>query len=158
MDISVDRVDEILLEYDYDQSMIIAMLQQVQQEAGYLPTYVLIHLSEKLGVSAGRLQALSSFYKCFSLVPTGKYKIAVCTGTACHVRGGTRVLEGMERKLGIKSGETTPDRIFTLESVRCLGCCGLAPVVVVDNKVYDRVTTPKADKIIKQYPQEFKHE
>ena len=64
----------------------------------------------------------------------------------------------MERKLGIKSGETTPDRIFTLESVRCLGCCGLAPVVVVDNKVYDRVTTPKADKIIKQYPQEVEHE
>lgn len=151
MDISVERVDEILFEHDYDQSMIIAMLQQVQQEAGYLPTYVLIHLSEKLGISAGRLQALSSFYKCFSLVPTGKDKIAVCTGTACHVRGGTQVLEGMERELGVKSGGTTPDKRFTLESVRCLGCCSLAPVMRVGEKVYGTVDQRRAAAVLKEY-------
>ena len=151
MDISRERVDEILIEHNYDQSELIAMLQQVQRQAGYLPTSVLAYLSEKLGVSAGRLQALSTFYKCFSLVPTGRHKVAVCMGTACHVRGSTRVLEGLERELGIKSGRTTPDRRFTLESVRCLGCCSLAPVVRVGEKVYGTMDQQKAIRILKEH-------
>lgn len=151
MDISLERVDEILLEHNYDRSALIAMLQQVQQEAGYLPTAVLTHLSKKLGIPAGRVQALSTFYKCFSLVPTGRHKVAVCMGTACHVRGGTQVLEGLERELGIKSGRTTPDRRFTLESVRCLGCCSLAPVVRVGEKVYGNIDQQKAIRILKEH-------
>ena len=151
MDISLERVDEILLEHNYDRSALIAMLQQVQQEAGYLPTAVLTHLSEKLDVSAGRMQALSTFYKCFSLVPTGRHKVAVCLGTACHVRGGTQVLEGLEREMGIKSGQTTPNRRFTLESVRCLGCCSLAPVVRVGEKVYGNMDQQKAIRILKEH-------
>ena len=151
MDISLKRVDDILLEHNYDQSALIAMLQQVQRETGYLPVYVLIHLSERLGVSTARLQALSTFYKSFSLVPTGKHKVAVCTGTACHVRGGRQVLEGLERELGVKSGETTPDRYFTLESVRCLGCCSLAPVVRVGENVYGSMDQRKAARVLKEY-------
>jgi NADH-quinone oxidoreductase subunit E len=151
LDISLERVDEILLEHNYDRSALIAMLQKVQQEAGYLPTAVLTHLSEKLGVPAGRVQALSTFYKCFSLVPTGRHKVAVCMGTACHVRGGTQVLEGLERELGIKSGRTTPDRRFTLESVRCLGCCSLAPVMRVGEKVYGNINQQKAIRILKEH-------
>jgi NADH-quinone oxidoreductase subunit E len=151
LDISLERVDEILLEHNYDQSMLIGILQRVQNEAGYLPTHALVHLSEKLDVSVGRLQALSTFYKCFSLVPTGRHKVAVCMGTACHVRGGTQVLEGLERELGIKSGGTTPDRSFTLESVRCLGCCSLAPVVRVGEKVYGAMDQQKAIRILKEH-------
>lgn len=151
LDISLERVDEILLEHNYDQSTLIGMLQQIQHEAGYLPTHVLVRLSEKLGVSAGRLQALSTFYKCFSLVPTGRHKIAVCMGTACHVRGGTQVLEGLERELAIKSGGTTMDKRFTLESVRCLGCCSLAPVVRVGEKVYGTMDQRKAIRILKEH-------
>ncbi|MGD8500611.1 MAG: NAD(P)H-dependent oxidoreductase subunit E, partial [Phycisphaerales bacterium] len=154
MDVSLERLDEILLEHNYDQSALIAVLQQIQHEAGYLPPYVIVRLSETLGVSAARLQALSTFYKCFSLIPTGKHKIAVCTGTACHVRGGTQVLGRLERVLGIQSGRTTPDRCFTLESVRCLGCCSLAPVVVVGGKIYDRVSPKRAEDIIQHYSQE----
>lgn len=151
MDISLKRVDEILLEHNYDQSALIAMLQQIQQEAGYLPAYVLMRLSEGLGVSAARLQALSTFYKSFSLVPTGEHKVAVCTGTACHVRGGTQVLERLERELGIKSGGTTPDRRYTLNSVRCLGCCSLAPVVRVGEKVYGTMDQRKAIRALKEH-------
>jgi NADH-quinone oxidoreductase subunit E len=151
LDIPLERVDEILLEHNYNRSALIAMLQTIQQEVGYLPTAVLIHLSEKLGVPAGRVQALSTFYKCFSLVPTGRHKVAVCMGTACHVRGSTQVLEGLERELGIKSGRTTPDRRFTLESVRCLGCCSLAPVVRVGEKVYGNIDQQKAIRILKEH-------
>lgn len=151
LDISLERVDEILLEHDYDSSALIAVLQQVQHEAGYLPVYALVHISEKLGVSAAQLQALSTFYKSFSLVPTGRHKMAVCTGTACHVRGGAQVLEGLERELGIKSGGTTPDRRFTLESVRCLGCCSLAPVVRIGERVYGTMDQRKAARILREY-------
>jgi NADH-quinone oxidoreductase subunit E len=151
LDISLERVDEILLEHDYDSSALIAVLQQVQHEAGYLPVDVLVHISEKLGVSAARLQALSTFYKSFSLVPTGRHKMAVCTGTACHVRGAAQVLGGLERELGIKSGNTTPDRRFTLESVRCLGCCSLAPVLRIGERVYGTMDQRKASRILKEY-------
>jgi NADH-quinone oxidoreductase subunit E len=151
LDIPLERVDEILLEHNYDRSALIAMLQQVQHEAGYLPARVLVRLSERLGVSAVRLQALSTFYKCFSLVPTGRHRVAVCMGTACHVRGGTQVLEGLERELGIESGGTTPDRRFTLQSVRCLGCCSLAPVVRVGEKVYGSMDQRKATRVLKEY-------
>jgi NADH-quinone oxidoreductase subunit E len=151
LDISFERVDQILLEHDYDQSALIAMLQQVQGEAGYLPANVLLRLSEKLGVSAARVQALSTFYKSFSLVPTGRHKIGVCTGTACHVRGSRQILEGLQRQLGVKTGGTTPDRQFTLQSVRCLGCCSLAPVIRVGETVYGSMDQRKAAKVLKRY-------
>lgn len=151
MDITLERLDEILLEHDYDQCALIAVLQQVQHEAGYLSAAVLVKLSERLGVPAARLQALSTFYKCFSLVPTGRHKVAVCMGTACHVRGGTQVLEALERELRIKSGRTTPDRRFTLESVRCLGCCSLAPVVRVGEKVYGSMDQRKVVRVLKEH-------
>lgn len=151
MDVSVERVDEILLEHSFDRSALIAVLQQVQREAGYLPVYVLLHLSERLGVSVARLQALSTFYKSFSLVPTGRHKVAVCTGTACHVRGGKQVLEGLERELGVKTGGTTADRRFTLQSVRCLGCCSLGPVLRVGEKVYALVDQRKAARVLTEY-------
>jgi NADH-quinone oxidoreductase subunit E len=149
MDISTERVDEILQKHDFDESSLIAILQEIQAEAGYLPMYALARLTEKLeGVSPARVRALSTFYRSFSLVPTGRQRLEVCMGTACHIRGGRQVLEKLERELGVATGGTTPDRTFTLETVRCLGCCSLAPVVRVGHKVYGRLDQQKAAKLL----------
>jgi NADH:ubiquinone oxidoreductase subunit E len=151
MDISIERVDEIMLEHSFEDTAIIAMLQQIQQEAGYLPVHALLRLSERLGVPPARVQALSTFYRSFSLTPTGRYRVGVCMGTACHIRGGTQLLEKLERDLEICSGETTPDRRFTLETVRCLGCCSLAPVVRVGEVVHGRLNQAKVERVLKKY-------
>ncbi len=151
MEIALERLDEILLEHNFDGSSLIAILQKVQGEAGYLPAYALKHLAENLDVSESRILALSTFYKSFSLVPTGKHKIGICMGTACHIRGGQQILEKLERDLGIKTDETTPDKNFSLESVRCLGCCSLAPVARVGEKVYGRLDQRKVSRVLKEY-------
>jgi NADH-quinone oxidoreductase subunit E len=152
MDISLERVDEILLAHDLDASALIGILQQVQAEAGYLPAYALLHLSQRLAVPPARVHALSTFYRSFRLAPTGRHRVEVCMGTACHVRGARQVLEKLQRELGVAPGGTTPDRRFTLESVRCLGCCSLGPVVRVDGEVHGRVDQRRAARILRQYP------
>ena len=151
MDISSERVDEILLDHCFDVASLIAMLQEIQEDAGYLPAPALTQLSETLGVPLPRIRALSTFYKSFSLVPTGRHKVGVCMGTACHVRGGSAVLDSLVRELGVKAGATTPDRRFTLETVRCLGCCALAPVVRIDTDVHGRLNQLKATRRLKRY-------
>jgi len=151
MDITLERLDEILLEHNFDESALIGMLQRVQEEAGYLPVRALRHFCQRLGVPAARVQALSTFYKSFSLVPTGRHKVEVCMGTACHIRGGRQVLERLARDLGVPTSGTTSDRRFTLESVRCLGCCSLAPVLRVGQKVYGRMDQRKAAKLLQRY-------
>lgn len=151
MEITYDRLDEILLEHNFEEASLIAILQKVQDEAGFLPTYALKHLSENLDVSETRILALSTFYKSFSLVPTGRHKVGVCMGTACHIKGGQQMLEKLERDLGIKTDETTADRNFSLEAVRCLGCCSLAPVVRVGEKVYGRLNQQKVSRVLKEY-------
>jgi NADH-quinone oxidoreductase subunit E len=151
MDISRERVDEIMLAHNFEQSALITMLQQIQLEAGYLPVHALLHLSERLGVSPARVQALSTFYRSFSLTPTGKHRVGICMGTACHIRGGTQLLEKLERDLGIRTGGTTADRRFTLETVRCLGCCSLAPVIRIGEEVHGRLNQVKAERVLKRY-------
>jgi NADH-quinone oxidoreductase subunit E len=150
-DISTARLDEILVEHDFEPAALIAVLQQVQQEAGYLSLRSLVHLSARLGVSPSRIRALATFYRSFSLVPTGRHKVAVCMGTACHIRGGPLVLERLERELAVKAGATTGDRRFTLETVRCLGCCSLAPVVRVGEDVHGRLDQQQAVRILGRY-------
>jgi NADH-quinone oxidoreductase subunit E len=151
MDISLQKVDEILLKYNFDSSSVIAMLQEIQNEAGYLPMYAMLHLAKRLGLSQARMQSLSTFYRSFSLVPTGRHKVAVCMGTACHIRGGKQLLEKLERDFEVPVGHTTPDRRYTLETVRCLGCCSLAPVVRVDGEVFGRLDQRKVDGVLKKY-------
>jgi NADH-quinone oxidoreductase subunit E len=152
MDISTERVDEILQRHDFDESSLIAVLQEIQAEAGYLPMHALARLTERLeGVSPARVRALSTFYRSFSLVPTGRHRLAVCMGTACHIRGGRQVLEKLERELGIAAGGTTPDRSFSLETVRCLGCCSLAPVLRVGEQVHGRLDQQKAARVLRRY-------
>jgi NADH-quinone oxidoreductase subunit E len=144
-------VEKIIQEHGAQKSALIAMLQDVQQEFTYLPEDVLVHLSRTLGVPLSRAYSLATFYRAFSLKPKGKHPVAICTGTACHVRGAVKILEKFARQLKIKLGQTTPDLNFGLEEVRCLGCCGLAPVVTVGPDLFGKVTLPKVDQIIRQY-------
>jgi NADH-quinone oxidoreductase subunit E len=144
-------VEKIIREHGAQKSALIAMLQDVQQEFSYLPEDVLAHLSRTLGVPLSRAYSLATFYRAFSLKPKGKHPIAVCMGTACHVKAAVKILEKFERQLKIKLGQTTPDLNFGLEEVRCLGCCGLAPVVTVGLDLFGKVTLPKVDQIIRQY-------
>ncbi|MGA9363432.1 MAG: NAD(P)H-dependent oxidoreductase subunit E [Bacteroidota bacterium] len=144
-------VDRILQKHPQDPSSIIQVLLDIQNELYYLPRDVLEHVSETLAVPLSRTYHLATFYKAFSLKPKGKHPIAVCLGTACHVQGAVRILEQIQRELNIKEGETTPDKKFSVDSVRCLGCCGLAPVVTVGKTLHGKVPLAKVSKILKQY-------
>jgi NADH-quinone oxidoreductase subunit E len=144
-------LDRILRKHPQDPSSIIQVLLDVQNELYYLPRDVLDQVSASLHVPKSRTYHLATFYKAFSLKPKGKFPIAVCTGTACHVQGAVRILEQIERELSINEGETTIDKKFSVETVRCLGCCGLAPVVTVGKNLHGKVPLSKVTKILKQY-------
>jgi len=144
-------VESILQKHPKDPSSIIQVMLDIQNELYYLPRDVLNYVSEYLNVPLSRTYNLATFYKAFSLKPKGKYPIAVCTGTACHVQGAIKIMEQIERELHIKEGETTADKKFSVESVRCLGCCGLAPVVTIGKNLHGKIPTSKVSKILKQY-------
>ena len=144
-------IDDILDNYPHVTGNLIAILHEIQSHYNYLPEDALRYLASATGVPATRLYSIATFYHFFSLTPKGKHQVRVCLGTACHVKGGQRILEEMQRKLGIKEGETTPDMHFTLEAVRCIGACSLAPVVVVDNDTYGSVTSKKTLTLLKRY-------
>ncbi|MCP2598368.1 NAD(P)H-dependent oxidoreductase subunit E [Candidatus Aminicenantes bacterium AC-335-L06] len=126
------------------------MLQDVNEEFRYLPEDILKFISIKFGIPLSEIYNMATFYKAFSLKPRGKHVISVCLGTACHVRGAPRILEEIKRILNIKEGETTEDRLFTLETVNCLGACALGPIVVVDNKYHGQMTIRKTSKLIER--------
>ena len=147
----LEIVEKIIEQHNAQKSALIAMLQDVQSEFSYLPQDVLLHISRRVGVPPSRAYSLATFYRGFSLKPKGKHPIAICTGTACHVKSAVKILEKFERQLKIKTGQTTPDLNFGLDEVRCLGCCGLAPVVTVGPDLYGKVALPKIDQIIRQY-------
>ncbi len=132
-------VDEILKRHKENRSPLIPVLQDINSRFNYLPPQVLQYISYKLTISLAHILRVATFYAFFSLEPRGKHMISVCMGTACHVRGGERILEKLEEELGVKSGQTTEDKKFSLEMVRCIGCCALSPVIRVDERVYSRV-------------------
>ncbi len=148
---NLERVEDVLAKYEHNESQIISILQEVQVLHNYLPEEVLKYVAERLNLPLARVYSIATFYKTFSLEPRGKHLIRVCLGTACHVRGGPRILETAERILGIKADETTPDYKFTLESVNCLGCCALGPVMVVDDEYYGKLPPANVKKILRQY-------
>ena len=127
------------------------VLQQAQELYGYLPIEVQTKIAEGLGVSLEEVYQVVTFYGQFALNPTGKHRVAVCLGTACYVKGAQNILEELEKQLGVKAGGTTPDGVFTLEATRCLGCCGLAPVIVVDDEVYGRLVPADIKGILAKY-------
>ena len=140
---STSKLDEILSTYDFKKSNLIAILQKVQEEYRYLPEEAMIYIGTKIeGLSPATVFGVATFYAQFSLEPKGKYEIKVCDGTACHVRGSMPVLNAIRNKLNLKEGQLTSDNgLFSLETVSCLGACGLAPVVVINEKVYPQMTS-----------------
>ena len=145
------RLDEVLKDYRGKSGALIPVLQIAQGIFGYLPEVALKRICLALEKSYSEVAGVVGFYSFFSTVPRGKHVIRVCLGTACYVRGGKNVLDAIKQKLGIDVGDTTEDRMFTLEIARCFGACGLAPVVVVDEDIYKQVKALKVDDILKQY-------
>ena len=130
---------------------LIEVLQDIQAEYNYLPKEVLNQISQELQIPLSQVLRVATFYAAFSLKPRGRHLINVCLGTACHVRGGGRILEKLERDLGIKSGDTSSDLKFSLETVRCIGCCSLAPVIRIDEDTHGRLKQDKIPRILKKY-------
>jgi NADH-quinone oxidoreductase subunit E len=144
-------IDRILKKYDYKKSSLIPILQDMQTINRWLPKETLEYVSEKMDISLMDVYSLVTFYKSFSLKPRGKHIVTVCSGTACHVRGGPKVLSEIENQLGITVDETTPDKNFTLETVRCLGACALGPLMVIDGKYYGQMNPKKVASTLKKY-------
>jgi NADH-quinone oxidoreductase subunit E/NADP-reducing hydrogenase subunit HndA len=130
---------------------LIPVLQQAQGLIGYLPMPVLRSIARDMRVSLSEVYGIASFYSFFTMVPRGKYVISVCMGTSCYVRGGERVLNTLRKELNIDPGETTPDGLFSLQIVRCLGCCGLSPVVAIEDNLYRRMTPTKIKEVLSVY-------
>jgi len=126
-------------------------LQDIQAEYNYLPKEALMDVSQALGAPLSQVYSIATFFRAFSLEPRGRYLINVCLGTACHVRGAMRILEAIERELDIKAGGTTKDLKFTLETVNCVGCCALGPVVVIDGEYHGQMKTDKAKALLENY-------
>jgi NADH-quinone oxidoreductase subunit E len=141
------RVAAILASYKGEKAELIPILQQVQQDYGYLPEEALSQIAEFVDVPECTVFGVATFYAQFKLVPTGRNVIRVCRGTACHVRGGARILKEVEKKLGIKPGESTPDLEYALETVACIGACALAPTMRINNDTHGEMTTKKVGEI-----------
>jgi NADH:ubiquinone oxidoreductase subunit E len=146
-----EKLTEILGKYQADQSALIAVLQDIQEEFGYLPKEALQVVSKEMNTPLSRVLSVTTFFNAFSLEPKGKHPINVCLGTACHVRGSTLILEKLERELSIKTGATTEDGNFSLEAVRCVGCCGLAPVIMVGDEFHGKLSQAKVPGVLKKY-------
>ena len=147
----IDELNKIIEKYRVEPGGIIPLLEEAQDLLGYLPVTIQKQISNKTNIPLSRIYGIVTFYSFFTMTPRGKHTVQVCLGTACYVRGGKKITEIVEGEFGVKSGETTADRIFTYETVRCLGACGLAPVIVVDGEVYGRVKPSKVKEILEQY-------
>jgi len=146
-----EKVESVLDNYQHDKGMLVSILQDVQAEFNYLPKDALTEVSQGLDVPLSRVYSVATFFKSFSLKPRGRHLINVCLGTACHVRGAVRILEKIERELGINPDETTEDLRFTLETVNCVGACALGPIVIVDGEYSGQMRTDKIIRLLEKY-------
>jgi len=147
----LDTVDEIIGRYQGGRESVVPILQAITSKYNWLSENMLRRVSEVKQVPIEHILRIATFYKAFSLEPRGKHIITVCMGTACHVKGAPRILERYERELGIRTGETTSDMEFTLEAVRCIGCCGLSPVITIGEDLYGKLSPAEAAKILEKY-------
>jgi len=145
------KIDSILGRHKSDASSLIQVLLEIQRENRWLPWEALERVSEMLQVPLNRIQHIVTFYKAFSLVPKGRHEINVCTGTACHVRGAPRLLDSIQDATGIGPGETDMDLRFSLETVNCVGCCALGPVIVIDGEYHGKMAPAQTEDILKKY-------
>jgi NADH-quinone oxidoreductase subunit E len=148
--IEVPVLDDILDRHSRDPANVIAILQDIQAEVNWLPEDSLRYVCMELQIPLSKMMALATFYKAFSLKPRGEHIVSVCLGTACHVRGGERILGAVERELGVLGGETDDDLQWTLETVGCLGACALGPILVVDGEYHGQMTSVKASRLLQR--------
>jgi len=146
-----DKIDKIINMYQNKNGILIQLLLDIQRELSWVPRKAIKKISEKLKIPVSQIYRVASFYTAISLKPRGRHLIRVCVGTACYVRGGTRLLDSIENKLEIKSGETTNDDLFSLETVNCLGCCALGPVIEIDGQYFGKLNSEKLDKLLINY-------
>ena len=145
------KIDKIIAKYQGDAGSLIQVLLEIQRENRWLSKEALEKVSEQLKVPLNRIQHIVTFYKAFSLVPRGRHEVHVCTGTACHVRGAPRLLDSVQDLIGIRPGETDMDLKFSLETVNCLGCCALGPVMVIDGEYHGKMAPAKSEEVLKNY-------
>jgi len=149
-------MEKILGEFDKDQKELIHVLHKIQAQYGYIPADIVSQISRHLRISESEIFGVLSFYKAFTLEPRGKHLITICMGTACHVRGAQAILDEFERKLGIKAGETSEDKMFTLETVNCVGACALGPIIIADGEYHGQMKTREVDKVMEKIKKEKK--
>jgi NADH-quinone oxidoreductase subunit E len=145
------KIEALINSYVSKKEQLISLLQDVQAEFNYLPQDVLVKISQTLEIPLSQVFSVATFFHAFSLKPRGRHTITVCLGTACHVKGGQRLVDKMDRDYHLKPGETTEDERFTFETANCLGCCALGPVVVIDGNYESQVNPEKLEKILKKY-------
>ncbi len=147
----IEKIKEICLSFNNNPGELINVLHAVQGTFGYLPADVQEVVAQQLNISSAKVYGVVTFYSFFTMTPKGKHPISICTGTACYVRGAEKILDEFKRELNLKVGETTPDGKFSISCLRCVGACGLAPVVMVGNKTYGRVSPDMVKGIIEEY-------
>jgi NADH:ubiquinone oxidoreductase subunit E len=154
MNVSAKDLALLIEAYPPKQRWALAVMQDMQNRFGYIPREGMVAAASYLGTSMARLYSMATFYKALSLKPKGRHIIKLCDGTACHIRGSSTLLDGVERLLGIKPGGVTADGLFSLETVNCLGACAMAPVMLIDDKVYGAMTPEKIPVILLTYREE----
>ena len=145
----INRVDQIIDRYEGEEGILIQLLLDIQQELNWIPKEVAERISQRLNIPQSQIYRVASFYTAMSLTPQGRHLVSVCMGTACHIRGSPRLLDRITDILKIQPGETSPDRRFTLNTVNCLGCCALGPVMVVDGKYHGKVAPTEVEEVLK---------
>jgi NADH-quinone oxidoreductase subunit E len=148
---SMDRIDKIINKYSDEQGVLIQLLLDVQRELSWIPKEAIMRINQRLKIPVSEIYRVASFYTALSLKPRGKHLVRVCAGTACYVRGGPRILDSVERSLSIKPGETTGDNKFSLETVNCLGCCALGPVVEIDGQYHGKLSPANIGQLLSKY-------
>ena len=146
-----DKLDRIIDKYANQEGFLIQLLLDIQQEFRWIPKEAIARINERLRIPVSQIFRVASFYTALSLKPRGRHLVRVCLGTACYVRGGPRIVDSVERAIGIKAGETTSDGKFTLETVNCLGCCALGPVVEIDGQYHGRLSSANIGKMLSSY-------
>lgn len=154
MEVETSAVDEIIEKHGMEKQGLITTLLNIQEQYNYLPVEALKRVSERMTIPLLKVHQVAEFYNALSLEVRGEHIITVCLGTTCHVQGGGRLIDHIARILDIEPGQTTEDRLFTLESVNCLGCCNLAPVMIIDGKYYGNMEVNKVEKVLNQYREE----
>jgi NADH-quinone oxidoreductase subunit E len=144
----MQEIEAIIERYGAQRRHVISILQDIQAQFHYLPKDALMEVAARVRIPLIELYSIATFYNCFSLLPRGEHIIKVCLGTACHLKGGTRLVEALERELGVREGEMTPDGRFSFETVRCVGACALAPLVLIDERYYPKMTQRKMTQVL----------